>query len=119
LAQLFQNKPPPSAAELSGLPGTSPSTTTPTTATTAPPSTGTTTVPPPNASVAQLLQQASDAYNEAQAALRRGDLAAYQSAVDRMADRLRRAQAAPGSTGTAPSTGSPGATPSSTPTPST
>jgi len=122
LAQLFQNKLPPSAAELSGLPGTSPSTTTPTTPTTTP--TPGQTAPPANGTVAQFLQQATDAYNDAQAALQRKDLAGYQAAVDRMAAALRSAQQAAGTTTTAPgssattTTTRPGTSPSSTPSPS-
>jgi uncharacterized membrane protein (UPF0182 family) len=122
LAQLFQNKLPPSAAELSGLPGTSPSTTTPTTPTTTP--TPGQTAPPANGTVAQFLQQATDAYNDAQAALQRRDLAGYQAAVDRMAAALRSAQQAAGTTTTAPgssattTTTRPGTSPSSTPSPS-
>jgi hypothetical protein len=57
--------------------------------------------------VAGLLAQADTAYNEGQAALKAGNLADYQKAVDRMADLIRRAQTAAGAattTTTAPTT---------------
>jgi hypothetical protein len=52
--------------------------------------------------VAGLLAQAETAYNDAQAALTKGDLAGYQKAVDHMADLIRqsRAAAAPATTST-------------------
>jgi uncharacterized membrane protein (UPF0182 family) len=120
MQQLFAGKAPPpttgqGVATGPGGPTASTTTTTPTPGQTAPPANGT---------VAQFLQQASDAYNEAQAALRRGDLAAYQAAVDRMAAALRSAQQAAGTTTTAPgssattTTTRPGTSPSSTPSPS-
>ncbi|HEV3363560.1 MAG TPA: UPF0182 family protein [Acidimicrobiia bacterium] len=46
--------------------------------------------------VAGLLAQADTAYNEAQAALKAGNLAEYQKAVDRMANLIRQAAAASG-----------------------
>jgi hypothetical protein len=46
--------------------------------------------------VAALLDQADQAYNDAQTALKAGDLAGYQRAVDRVADLIRQARAAPG-----------------------
>ncbi|HYH52038.1 MAG TPA: UPF0182 family protein [Acidimicrobiia bacterium] len=50
--------------------------------------------------VTGLLAQAGTAYNEAQAALKAGNLAEYQSAVDRMADLIRQAQSASGASTT-------------------
>jgi hypothetical protein len=44
--------------------------------------------------VAGLLAQAETAYNEAQTALKNGDLAAYQKAVDRVAELIRQARGA-------------------------
>jgi uncharacterized protein len=66
---------------------------------------------PPATDVAGLLAQADTAYNEAQTALKAGNLADYQKAVDRMADLIRRAQAVSGATTT---TTAPGATPNTT-----
>jgi hypothetical protein len=43
--------------------------------------------------VASLLAQADQAYQEAQTALRNGDLAGYQRAVERVADLIRQARA--------------------------
>jgi uncharacterized membrane protein (UPF0182 family) len=54
--------------------------------------------------VAGLLVQAQTAYNDAQAALKAGNLADYQTAVDRMADLLRQAQAISGSNNTTTTT---------------
>jgi uncharacterized protein len=61
-----------------------------------PPSPGQPPPPPPpgGENVASLLEQANQAYAEAQTALRAGDLAGYQRAVDRMADLTKRAQSA-------------------------
>jgi uncharacterized protein len=76
------NPPPPPPGGTAGLPGT----------------------------VADLLNQASNAYNDAQTALKSGDLAAYQKDVDHMADLIRQSQAVttPASTPTtAPATGGP------------
>ena len=42
--------------------------------------------PPPSGDVAELLAQAETAYNDAQTALKNGDLAGYQKAVDRVAE---------------------------------
>jgi uncharacterized membrane protein (UPF0182 family) len=79
-----------------------------------PPPTGGTPPPPTSGGgtpaptdVAGLLAQADTAYNEGQAALKAGNLADYQKAVDRMADLIRRAQTASGAattTTTAPTT---------------
>jgi uncharacterized membrane protein (UPF0182 family) len=72
--------------------------------------------PPPGGAgtgdVGSLLQQADTAYNDAQTALKNGDLSAYQKAVDKMADLIRqsRAAVAPTTTTTAP----PGATTTTT-----
>jgi uncharacterized membrane protein (UPF0182 family) len=52
--------------------------------------------------VSGLLDQAEQAYNEAQTALKSGDLAGYQRAVDRLAELIRQARAATG--GGAPTT---------------
>jgi uncharacterized membrane protein (UPF0182 family) len=57
---------------------------------------------PPPTDVAGMLTQAQTAYNDAQAALKAGNLADYQRAVDRMADLIRRAQAASGAAPAAP-----------------
>jgi len=48
---------------------------------------------PPTGEVADLLQQADDAYNEAQQALQNGDLATYQDKVDEMQTLIQQAQA--------------------------
>jgi uncharacterized membrane protein (UPF0182 family) len=50
----------------------------------------------PNATVQQLLQQASDAFAAAQAALTKGDLATYQAKTNEAADLVRRARDASG-----------------------
>ena len=64
----------------------------------APPGTPTTPGgPPPSASVQELLQQAQTAYDAAQAALTKGDLAEYQRQVNIMADAVKRAREATGS----------------------
>jgi hypothetical protein len=55
-----------------------------------------------------MLAQADTAYNEAQAALKAGNLAEYQKAVDRMAALIRQAAAASGADTT--TTTAPGAT---------
>src|SRR5581483_9165963 len=47
----------------------------------------------PNGNVSDLLAQAVSAYNDAQTALKGGDLAGYQKAVDHMADLIRQSQA--------------------------
>ena len=47
--------------------------------------------PPAATDVAGLLAQADTAYNEAQTALKAGNLAEYQKAVDRMAELIRQA----------------------------
>jgi uncharacterized protein len=59
---------------------------------------------PPSSDVAGLLAQAETAYSDAQTALKSGNLADYQKAVDRMADLIRqsRAAAAPTTTTTGP-----------------
>ena len=75
----------------------------------APPPGGGPTTPPPNGApggdVAGLLAQAETAYNDAQAALKNGDLSGYQKAVDKMADLIRqsRVAAVPTTTTTVPS----------------
>jgi uncharacterized membrane protein (UPF0182 family) len=67
---------------------------------------------PATGDVAGLLQQAETAYNDAQAALKNGDLSAYQKAVDKMADLIRQSRqvAAP----TTSTTTAPGATTTTT-----
>jgi uncharacterized membrane protein (UPF0182 family) len=74
-----------------------------------PPSGGTAGVP--NGNVSDLLAQAVNAYNDAQTALKNGDLAGYQKDVDHMADLIRQSQAvAPGgatTSTTAPAKGGP------------
>ena len=71
-----------------------------------PTGTGTTTPPPggggppPATDVAGILAQADTAYNDAQTALKAGNLADYQRAVDRMAELIRQAQSASGATTT-------------------
>ena len=59
----------------------------------------------PGGDVAGLLAQAETAYNDAQAALKNGDLSGYQKAVDKMADLIRqsRVAAVPTTTTTVPS----------------
>jgi uncharacterized protein len=80
------------AAESSaGGTGTTPPTTTPPTGG-QPPTTTT-----PNANVKQLLDQAATALEDAQKALERGDLAGYQTGVNRARDLIRQAQQASGS----------------------
>jgi uncharacterized membrane protein (UPF0182 family) len=77
----------------------------------APPPDGGTTPPPdggggvPTGDVPGLLAQAETAYNEAQTALKNGDLAAYQKAVDRVADLIRQARSASGATTTTTTAG--------------
>jgi hypothetical protein len=68
--------------------------------------------PPPATDVAGLLTQADTAYNEAQTALKAGNLADYQRAVDRMAELIRQAQTAAG--GSTTTTTGPGATTTTT-----
>jgi uncharacterized membrane protein (UPF0182 family) len=60
---------------------------------TAPPGGG-----PVSTDVAGLLAQAETAYNDAQTALKNGDLAGYQKAVERVADLIRQARLASGAT---------------------
>ncbi len=90
LAKLFPGLPAP------GTPGTA----------TPDPGGGPTTTPgsgpPPD--VAALLAQADSAYNEAQTALKAGDLAGYQKAVERIAELVRQARTASGAEPTATST---------------
>jgi hypothetical protein len=62
------------------------------------------TPPPAGGDVASLLTQADAAYQEAQAALRNGDLAGYQRAVERVAELIRQARAAAGATPTSGAT---------------
>jgi uncharacterized membrane protein (UPF0182 family) len=61
----------------------------------------------PPGDVGGLLAQADAAYNDAQAALKSGDLSGYQKAVDKMADLIRQAQqaTAPTTTTSAPPAG--------------
>jgi hypothetical protein len=63
-----------------------------------PPAPGTTPPPgpPPAGDVAGLLAQANAAYQEAQTALRNGDLAGYQRAIDRLGELIRQAATATG-----------------------
>jgi len=76
LAQLFPDLPPPAPTIENG------------------------TVPPPGGGgagtgdVAGLLQQAENAYNDAQTALKNGDLSGYQKAVDNMANFIRQSRQA-------------------------
>jgi uncharacterized membrane protein (UPF0182 family) len=115
MAQLFQGKPPLAPGQTGQNSGGT------TTTTTQPPGTGTTTTTTPipgNATVLSLVQQATAAYNDAQAALKTGDLAGYQRAVDRIGQLLAAAQriadaSTPTTTTTKPPTSS-----SSTPAPS-
>src|SRR5581483_9256355 len=60
----------------------------------------------PTGDVAGLLTQADNAYNDAQTALKNGDLSGYQKAVDNMANLIRQAQqqAAPTTTTTGATT---------------
>jgi hypothetical protein len=58
--------------------------------------------------VGSLLQQAETAYNDAQTALKSGDLSAYQKAVDKMADLIRQSRTAVAPTTS--TTSAPGAT---------
>jgi hypothetical protein len=134
LAQLFQGRAPPPLTATPSQPTGNGSTTTTTppsggTATTTPttPTTPPTTVAPPpaNATVAQLLAQATALYNDAQTALRNGDLAKYQADVNQIgvlvaqAQRVSAASAtpAPNAAPTTPTT-RPGTTSSSTSAPS-
>ncbi len=74
------------------VPGQAGTTTTPSTQ---PGQTTTTTAPPAtNQTVASLLQKATAAFNQAQAALRNGDLATYQSLINQVGTYLEQAQAA-------------------------
>ncbi|MGH9040395.1 MAG: UPF0182 family protein [Acidimicrobiia bacterium] len=86
LAKLFPGlspEPPPS------VPGATPPGETPP---------GETPPPPETTDVASLLAQAEAAYQEAQTALRAGDLAGYQRAVDRVGELLRQATTGTGGT---------------------
>ena len=72
-----------------------------------PPDGGGTITPPEGTDVAALLAQADQAYTDAQAALKAGNLAEYQRLVDRVGELIRQATAAAGagdSAGTPPST---------------
>jgi uncharacterized membrane protein (UPF0182 family) len=80
LSQLFPDLGPPPPTSGGQQPGTP-----------APPGGG-----PVSTDVAGLLAQAGTAYNEAQTALKAGNLADYQKAVDRMAELIRQAAAASG-----------------------
>jgi uncharacterized membrane protein (UPF0182 family) len=74
--------------------------------------------PPANQTIKQALAEAQTAYNAAQAALKQGDLAGYQSQVNKMKAAIDRAVAA-GAVVTPPTptpTGTPTGTPSGTPT---
>jgi uncharacterized membrane protein (UPF0182 family) len=64
----------------------------------APPGPGPSASPGPGtgSEVASLLDQAGQAYDDAQRALKNGNLAEYQRAVDRLADLMRQARAATG-----------------------
>jgi len=96
LSQLFPDLgPPPPAGGIGGV-------------LTPPPADG---APPPT-DVAGLLAEADKAYTDAQTALKAGNLADYQKAVDRMADLIRRAQAASG--GATTTTTAPGVTTTTT-----
>ncbi len=75
--------------------------------------------PPANQTIKQALAEAQTAYTNAQAALKRGDLAGYQSQVNKMKAAIDRAVAAGAVvTPTKPPTPTPSGTPSPT-TPST
>jgi uncharacterized membrane protein (UPF0182 family) len=85
----------------------------------APPPGGGGTTPPdggggPPADVTGLLAQAETAYNDAQTALKGGDLAGYQKAVDRVAELIRQAKALNGVPVTSTTTTAPGATTTTT-----
>ena len=63
--------------------------------------------PAPTGDVASLLQQAENAYNDAQTALTKGDLSGYQKAVDNMANLIRQSRqvAVPTTTTSSPPAG--------------
>jgi uncharacterized protein len=114
MQQLFQNKAPPATPGQAGQTGQTGQTGATPTTTTAP------SQAPANATVAQLIQQATDTYNDSQAALKTGDLGRYQQDVLKIGQLLARAQQLSGTTttpSTTPATG-PGTTSSSTPSPS-
>jgi uncharacterized membrane protein (UPF0182 family) len=67
---------------------------------------------PATGDVGSLLAQAETAYNDAQTALKNGDLSAYQKAVDKMADLIRQSRQAVAPTTT--TTLAPGATTTTT-----
>jgi hypothetical protein len=72
-------------------------TTTPTTTPSTTPATGPTGAPPPNATVTQLLALAQQASEQADAALRAGDLAAYAQDIARVQTLVRQANLLAGS----------------------
>jgi uncharacterized membrane protein (UPF0182 family) len=69
--------------------------------------------PPAGTDVASLLAQAEAAYQEAQAALRAGDLAGYQRAIDRVGELIR--QSITATTGTPPPEPTPATTTTTAP----
>jgi len=75
-----------------------------------------TTTPPANQTIKQALDEAQTAYDNAQAALKRGDLAGYQSQVNKMKQAIDRAVAA-GAQVTPPPTTTPSPTGAPTTTP--
>jgi uncharacterized protein len=104
LDQLFGNTPPAAACTASlaatGNTGGTGSTTTTTTPTTTAPGTATTTVPPTTVppitgSKQQLLNQAADKLDQAQAALNAGKLGEYQTLVDQARTLVKQAQQKP------------------------
>ena len=70
---------------------------------------GTSTPPNSDQSVASLLSQADAKFREADAALKAGDLSAYQQAIDDARNLVEQAAVASGVTTTSPSTSSPSA----------
>ena len=107
LSQLFTGLPP--QASTGGAPGPP--------GQAAPPGRGPSVSPGPatGSEVARLLDQAGQAYNDAQTALKNGNLAEYQRAVDRLADLMRQARAATGVPGASSTTTSaPGPTATTT-----
>ena len=70
---------------------------------------GTSTPPNSDQSVASLLAQADAKFREADAALKAGDLSAYQQAIDDARNLVEQAAVASGVTTTSPSTSSPSA----------
>jgi uncharacterized membrane protein (UPF0182 family) len=94
MQQLFEGKSPPAGLGQGNQPAPGGSATTTTTPPPTTPGTQTTTAPPPpaNATVNQLVQRATDAFNAAQAALAAGNLGEYQRQVALIGPLLAQAQ---------------------------